>query len=39
VEEAADGRRRLVVQVALLGRGVRTVLDADDVIAALDAAA
>jgi transcription antitermination factor NusG len=34
VEEAADGQRRLVVQVALLGRGVRTVLSADDVLLA-----
>jgi transcription antitermination factor NusG len=32
VEEGADGRRRLVVQVALLGRGVRAVLHADDVL-------
>jgi transcription antitermination factor NusG len=32
VEEAADGQRRLVVQVALLGRGVRTMLHADDVL-------
>jgi transcription antitermination factor NusG len=32
VEEAADGQRRLVVQVALLGRGVRTTLLADDVL-------
>ncbi len=37
VEEAADGRRRLVVQVALLGRGVRCTLDADDVVLAVDA--
>lgn len=34
VEEAADGHRRLVVQVALLGRGVRTTLLADDVLVA-----
>jgi len=34
VEEAADGQRRLVVQVALLGRGVRTVLSVDDVLLA-----
>ena len=34
VEEAADGQRRLVVQVELLGRGVRTVLSADDVLLA-----
>jgi transcription antitermination factor NusG len=34
VEEAADGQRRLVVQVALLGRGVRAVLSADDVLLA-----
>ena len=32
VERGADGFRRLVVQVALLGRGVRTVLSADDVL-------
>jgi transcriptional antiterminator NusG len=32
VEEAADGHRRLVVQVALLGRSVRTTLQADDVL-------
>lgn len=36
VEEAADGQRRLVVQVSLLGRGVRTVLAADDVLVAPD---
>jgi len=34
VEEAADGQRRLVVEVALLGRGVRTTLLADDVLVA-----
>ena len=39
VEEAPDGHRRLVVQVALLGRGVRAVLAADDVVAAVDVAA
>ena len=32
VEHAADGQRRLVVQVRMLGRGVRTTLCADDVI-------
>ena len=32
VEESPDGQRRLVVQIALLGRGVRTVLRADDVV-------
>lgn len=32
VEEAPDGRRRIAVQIALLGRGVRTWLLADDVI-------
>lgn len=37
VEEAADGRRRLVVQVALLGRGVRCQLHADDVVLAAEA--
>ena len=35
VEEAADGQRRLVVQVSLLGRGVRTLLSADDVLLSL----
>ncbi len=39
VEEAPDGHRRLVVQVALLGRGVRTVLRADDVVEATPLAA
>lgn len=34
VEVAMDGKRRLVVQVDLLGRGVRCVLQADDVIVA-----
>lgn len=34
VEAAADGHRRLVVQVTLLGRGVRTTLLADDVLLA-----
>ena len=32
VEKAADGHRRLLAQVALLGRGVRTTLLADDVL-------
>jgi transcription antitermination factor NusG len=32
VEEGPDGQRRLVLQIALLGRGVRTVLHADDVV-------
>lgn len=32
VEEGADGMRRLIVQVGLLGRGVRCRLDADDVV-------
>lgn len=32
VLEGPDGKRRLVVQVELLGRGVRTVLAADDVL-------
>jgi transcriptional antiterminator NusG len=32
VEEAADGQRRLIVQVSLLGRGVRATLLADDVL-------
>ncbi len=34
VEEAPDGQRRLVVNVTLLGRAVRTVLLADDVLEA-----
>lgn len=34
VEQGPDGHRRLVVQVTLLGRGVRTLLQADDVIEA-----
>ena len=34
VEQCPDGKRRLVVQVALLGRGVRCVLSADDVVKA-----
>jgi transcription antitermination factor NusG len=33
VEKAPDGQRRLVAQIHLLGRGVRTVLSADDVLA------
>ncbi len=32
VQERADGQRRLAVQLQLLGRGVRTVLSADDVL-------
>lgn len=32
VEVGSDGLRRLVVSVALLGRGVRTLLSADDVL-------
>lgn len=36
VEEAPDGRRRVVVQISLLGRGVRALLSADDVIEADD---
>lgn len=32
VERGADGQRRLVVQVSLLGRGVRTTLLADEVL-------
>jgi transcriptional antiterminator NusG len=36
VEEGPDGQRRLVVQIALLGRGVRTVLSADDVVESLE---
>lgn len=39
VETGPDGRRRLVVQVSLLGRGVRAVLAADDVVESLDRAA
>ncbi len=34
VEVAADGQRRLVVQLQLLGRGVRTLLEADNVLLA-----
>lgn len=34
VEQGPDGHRRLVVQLGLLGRGVRTVLAADDVVEA-----
>lgn len=34
VEEGIDGHRRLVVNVTLLGRAVRTVLQADDVVEA-----
>lgn len=36
VETAPDGRRRLTVQVELLGRGVRTVLAADEVVKRID---
>ena len=36
IEEAPDGRRRVVVQVALLGRGVRAFLAAEDVIETAD---
>lgn len=39
VEHGPDGQRRLVVQIALLGRGVRAVLSADDVVESLDQAA
>lgn len=39
VEQAPDGHRRLVVQVGLLGRGVRAVLQADDVVESLERAA
>lgn len=39
VEHAPDGQRRLVVQIALLGRGVRTVLSADDVVESVELAA
>jgi len=39
VEQGPDGQRRLVVQIALLGRGVRTVLRADDVVEHVDQAA
>jgi len=37
LERGVDGQRRLVVQVTLLGRGVRTVLSADDVVEDLTA--
>lgn len=39
VEQGPDGQRRLVVQIALLGRGVRTVLSADDVVESVERAA
>lgn len=39
VEQGPDGQRRLVVQIALLGRGVRTVLSADDVVESVELAA
>jgi transcription antitermination factor NusG len=39
VEHGPDGQRRLVVQIALLGRGVRTVLSADDVVQSVEQAA
>ncbi|OGQ09566.1 MAG: hypothetical protein A2138_06325 [Deltaproteobacteria bacterium RBG_16_71_12] len=39
VEHGPDGQRRLVVQIALLGRGVRTVLRADDVVESVEQAA
>jgi transcriptional antiterminator NusG len=39
VEQGPDGQRRLVVSIDLLGRGVRTVLGADDVVEALGAGA
>lgn len=39
VEASPDGQRRLVVQIALLGRGVRTVLRADDVVESVELAA
>lgn len=38
VVDAPDGRRRLVVQISLLGRGVRAALSADDVLSAGEAA-
>jgi transcription antitermination factor NusG len=39
VEVCADGHRRLVVQISLLGRGVRAVLHADDVVLSQEMAA
>lgn len=39
VQQGPDGQRRLVVQIALLGRGVRTVLRADDVVEGVGQAA
>jgi transcription termination/antitermination protein NusG len=39
VEQGVDGQRRLVVQIELLGRGVRAVLTADDVVESLERAA
>ncbi len=35
VQQGADGRRTLVVQIELLGRGVRTALSGDDVVEVL----
>jgi transcription antitermination factor NusG len=34
VEQERDGKRRLIVQITLLGRGVRTMLAAEDVVEA-----
>lgn len=39
VEQSPDGQRRLVVQIELLGRGVRTILGADDVVETVKEAA
>ncbi len=36
VVEAPDGRRRLVVQITILGRGVRVRLEAEDVLGPAD---
>lgn len=35
VEHGPDGRRRLIIRITLLGRGVRAVLSADDVVETL----
>jgi transcription termination/antitermination protein NusG len=37
VAQAPDGRRRLTLQITLLGRGVRVALLADDVVASAEA--
>lgn len=39
VEQGPDGQRRLIVQIELLGRGVRAVLAADDIVLNIEVAA